>query len=941
MGRISTRFIISLLIAWHYVIGAEFTLGPDFQFRNCKYLHRSPHTFRLEYGRAVSNGKNYVVIKMTAATTGWISIGISRDGSMDSQGLGSDIVVGWVSSDSGCEKGCVYDYYTTKSEKPILDTMLKGTNDVILVDGSEIDGVTSITFARLIQTADEYDLSFDFVTHAKSHIIYAIGNRDPIPPTGSSLAGQYFAKHSIKGSAIINTKAPQICKKEDQEQEHEQEHKHEQEVKASTKKAVYSFENPEKTVSVKWTLFTGMSEKPEIIFDIKAKTSGWVGIGFSSLDSPAMPKSDMIVGWVADDKVHVYDLYSPGYYMPVLDDANGGQQNVYAASGKEINGVTEIQFKRFLDTGDSTTDYTLDLSSQISLLWALGDEDGKVRDGRIDFSKHVEKGFAAVHFGTGLSEPIDEIPSQDLIVMLHGFMMFLAWGILTPIAIFIARYMNPHGQFGEKSSYTTYSWLQYHSSFQIISVLMSTISAILMVVHISQNGYSHLDNNHTKMGVSILILSLGQPVLGYLADYMWDPTRESAPVFPDSIHNWLGRILFAGAFCTIKLGLDEYECGTFALYSFYTYSTVVFVVFFWRDISFLRLKAYDEVNREDAADGEVQQGTWKGGQYKILLVTSAVVISLIASFAIGYHFATLYVSDQSSHKSADQNTRPGMIDISQQPAFMSRKKHCNTDDCIEFDITFDKFNVPPEESVQYCKGFTVPANFTYHITEFHVIRDNVELLHHAVLYRSDKLFDEGYFYCREMPKGVGIVATIGKRADANDPPFLAPADVGFKMGKDSDSMYLLLQIHYVNPEKTTVGFDSSGFHLVGSKNLRKFDAGMGYVGLRNAAIKIPPQQKYTTLAGVCNIPNSLGPQGSVTLFFYGLHMHQHGVQIRTEIHRGGKYIGNFGESLKYDYVHQPAWYGNVELKNGDRVLTMCAYDSTSSTEVITGRLQSV
>lgn len=49
-----------------------------------------------------------------------------------------------------------------------------------------------------------------------------------------------------------------------------------------------------------------------------------------------------------------------------------------------------------------------------------------------------------------------------------------------------------------------------------------------------------------------------QPILGKVADYMYDPNRKSVPFFPDILHWILGWALIAFALVTILTGLLEY-----------------------------------------------------------------------------------------------------------------------------------------------------------------------------------------------------------------------------------------------------------------------------------------------------------------------------------------------------------------------------------------------
>lgn len=67
--------------------------------------------------------------------------------------VGADIIIAEFSNGVASVK----DYWAETFAKPVLDTSLGGTNDVELVSGSEVDGVTSVQFRRKLETGDSYD----------------------------------------------------------------------------------------------------------------------------------------------------------------------------------------------------------------------------------------------------------------------------------------------------------------------------------------------------------------------------------------------------------------------------------------------------------------------------------------------------------------------------------------------------------------------------------------------------------------------------------------------------------------------------------------------------------------------------------------------------------------------------------------------------------------
>ncbi|GMH46196.1 hypothetical protein BSKO_14164 [Bryopsis sp. KO-2023] len=110
-------------------------------------------------------GSDYIRVTLTVQTEGWVGFGIARDSS--SAMVGADIMVGNVVG--GVDS--VSDYWADAKAEPGLDTSLGGRNDVELISGSEIAGVTKIEFRRKLSTGDSRDR--DINSSGLTDIIFA------------------------------------------------------------------------------------------------------------------------------------------------------------------------------------------------------------------------------------------------------------------------------------------------------------------------------------------------------------------------------------------------------------------------------------------------------------------------------------------------------------------------------------------------------------------------------------------------------------------------------------------------------------------------------------------------------------------------------------------------------------------------------------------------
>ena len=67
----------------------------------------------------------------------------------------ADIVIGSVTSGVAS----LDDYWATSFSQPMMDTSLGGSKDVELIDGSEVDGITTLVFRRRLTAQDSHDRS--------------------------------------------------------------------------------------------------------------------------------------------------------------------------------------------------------------------------------------------------------------------------------------------------------------------------------------------------------------------------------------------------------------------------------------------------------------------------------------------------------------------------------------------------------------------------------------------------------------------------------------------------------------------------------------------------------------------------------------------------------------------------------------------------------------
>jgi len=104
-------------------------------------------------------------VQVTAETTGWVSIGFDPESAME----GANIIIGAVKDG----KVKIEDHYGDRKRGHSSDEDLGGKNDVINPSGSEVDGVTTISFTYPLNTGDKYDKVIQ--PQGKSRVMLAYG----------------------------------------------------------------------------------------------------------------------------------------------------------------------------------------------------------------------------------------------------------------------------------------------------------------------------------------------------------------------------------------------------------------------------------------------------------------------------------------------------------------------------------------------------------------------------------------------------------------------------------------------------------------------------------------------------------------------------------------------------------------------------------------------
>jgi len=122
-----------------------------------------------------------------------------------------------------------------------------------------------------------------------------------------------------------------------------------------------------------------------IVMALVGDTDGMVSIGFDP--SVGMKDADMVIAWVEDGELSIFDCYATGASGPHPKDGDlGGQDDIIEAAGSEVDGITTVEFVRPLAASD---EYDKDIAptGATTLIWAYSGSDSFTL-------KHVNRGTA-------------------------------------------------------------------------------------------------------------------------------------------------------------------------------------------------------------------------------------------------------------------------------------------------------------------------------------------------------------------------------------------------------------------------------------------------------------------------------------------------------------------------------------------------------------------
>lgn len=271
-----------------------------------------------------------------------------------------------------------------------------------------------------------------------------------------------------------------------------------------------------------WTL----SDKTISIAARGEKKSGYLAIGFGS----EMENSYAYVGWVdvnGTGRVNTY--WIDGMNAQSLHPTN---ENLTYVRCRSENGVITLEFTRPLNPDCNRKERIecnniVEPTTPLKVIWAMGAKWSL--DHLTQSNMHSVKSNKPVRVSLirGSAEAEEDLRP---VLAVHGFMMFLAWGMLLPGGILAARYTK---------HLTGEVWFKIHVYSQYSGLAITFLGILFAVAEL--RGF-HIGSVHVKFGVLTILMGCIQPINAYFRPKK--PANEipsTKRVIWEYVHTYVGR----------------------------------------------------------------------------------------------------------------------------------------------------------------------------------------------------------------------------------------------------------------------------------------------------------------------------------------------------------------------------------------------------------------
>ncbi|XP_053655726.2 dopamine beta-hydroxylase [Cherax quadricarinatus] len=277
--------------------------------------------------------------------------------------------------------------------------------------------------------------------------------------------------------------------------------------------------------------------------------------------------------------------------------------------------------------------------------------------------------------------------------------------------------------------------------------------------------------------------------------------------------------------------------------------------------------------------------------------------------------------------------------------------HRDQDNSQLLEVRARKVEVPAEETTYWCTVQKLPDIFQekHHVLEFGPVieKGNEDVVHHMEVFHCEYPADvdvpryQGLCHAADRAPEIDACKRVLAAWAMGATAFIYPPEAGMPIGGADFNPYIMLEVHYNNPQLITGRVDSSGIALHYTSELRHHDAGIMELGLEyTSKMAIPPGMTAFTLSGYC-VPEctALGlPEDGIHIFGSQLHTHLTGLRAWTKHLRGEEELPELNRDDHYSTHFQEIRRlpEPVHVLPGDALITTCEHSTVTRTNVTVG-----
>lgn len=229
-----------------------------------------------------------------------------------------------------------------------------------------------------------------------------------------------------------------------------------------------------------------------------------------------------------------------------------------------------------------------------------------------------------------------------------------------------------------------------------------------------------------------------------------------------------------------------------------------------------------------------------------------------------------------------------------------------------------------ERDVYTCYGFDELATAKRHATAFRIKVDNAKIVHHVLLFQSDKTYPS-------TPQPCAATSLASWRMVYGWSPGSKgrelPAEAGIPI---EGTTHWVVQVHYNNVKGLSGEKDSTGFEMCTTTSLRKYDADMLVWGTREISI---PAKSRTDLR--CSFKPSNIFMPAIHIVSGSPHMHGLGRSFTTTLRKKDGRTIDLGSAAAFDWGNQQSYpvVPDAVVESDDTVETRCVWENAGSSAV--------